>query len=316
MPVSWEERDSVGFGVTERIFGHIPGYPEGSLFENRADLRESGVHVPIQAGISGSQTEGAESIVLSGGYEDDVDDGDVLIYTGHGGRDPNTGQQIHDQPFSRGNRALALSKQNGLPVRVIRGSNHDSPRSPRSGYSYDGLFAVEEFWQEVGRSGFRIWRFRLVKIPEKVTAGQEIREKPSEYSVPLRQEVWVSRIVRDSARARKVKALYAHRCQMCGTRLECPAGPYAEAAHIRPLGNPHNGPDTEDNILCRRPNHHVLFDNGAVSISDDLSINDDGGNRLAVHKNHRIDRRHLAYHRDHLAVVSEPATLSSTPSGL
>ena len=90
--------------MTERVFGHIPGYPEGSLFENRADLRESGVHAPIRAGISGSQTEGAESIVLSGGYEDDVDDGDVLIYTGHGGRDRDTGQQIHDQPFSRGNR--------------------------------------------------------------------------------------------------------------------------------------------------------------------------------------------------------------------
>ena len=261
--------------------------------------------MPIQAGISGSQTEGAESIVLSGGYEDDVDDGDVLIYTGHGGRDRGTGQQIHDQPFSRGNRALALSKQNGLPVRVVRGSNHDSPYSPRSGYSYDGLYAVEEFWHEVGRSGFRIWRFRLVKIPDNAPAGEEIREEPAGYSVPRRREVRSSRVVRDSARARRVKALYGHRCQMCGTRLDCPAGPYAEAAHIRPLGAPHNGPDTEDNILCLCPNHHVLFDNGAVSISDDLSINGDEGDRLAVHENHRIDRRHLAYHRDHLVVASE-----------
>ena len=296
--------------MTERVFGHIPGYPEGSLFENRTDLRESGVHVPIRAGISGSQTEGAESIVLSGGYEDDIDYGDVLIYTGHGGRDRDTGQQIHDQPFSRGNRALALSKQSGLPVRVVRGSNHDSPYSPRSGYSYDGLYAVEEFWHEVGRSGYRIWRFRLVKIPAKATAGEEIREEPAVYSVPRRREVRVSRVVRDSARARRVKALYGHRCQMCGTRLDCPAGPYAEAAHIRPLGDPHNGPDTEDNILCLCPNHHVLFDNGGVSISDDLSINGvEGANRLALHENHRIDRRHLAYHRDHLAVVSEPASL-------
>jgi putative restriction endonuclease len=297
----------VGFGVTERVFGHIPGYPEGSLFEDRAELRESGVHVPIQAGISGSQTEGAESIVLSGGYEDDADDGDVLIYTGHGGRDRETGRQIHDQPFSRGNRALALSKQNGLPVRVVRGSNHDSPYSPRSGYSYDGLYAVEEFWHEVGRSGFRIWRFRLVKILEEATAGEEIREEPAGYSVPRRREVRVTRAVRDSARAKRVKALYGHRCQMCGTRLECPAGPYAEAAHIRPLGAPHDGPDTEDNILCLCPNHHVLFDNGAVSISDDLFINGDDGDRLAVHENHRIDRRHLAYHRDHLVVVSTTA---------
>jgi hypothetical protein len=38
-------------------------------------------------------------------------------------------------------------------------------------------------------------------------------------------------------------------------------------------------------------------------------LNGDGNNRLTVHKNHRIDHRHLAYHRDHLAVVSEPASL-------
>src|SRR5215203_84011 len=75
--------------MAERLFGHVPGYPEGSLFENRAELSESRVHVPIQAGIAGSQTEGAESIVLSGGYEDDVDNGDTIVYTGHGGRDPH-----------------------------------------------------------------------------------------------------------------------------------------------------------------------------------------------------------------------------------
>ena len=162
-------------GMAERIFGHVRGYPEGSLFEDRAELSKGRVHVPIQAGIAGSQTEGAESIVLSGGYEDDADQGEMIIYTGHGGRDPSTGQQTHDQPFTRGNRALALSKQNGLPVRVIRGSSHDSPYSPRSGYSYDGLYAVEDFWHEVGKSGFRIWRFRLVKIPERTTPGQKYR---------------------------------------------------------------------------------------------------------------------------------------------
>lgn len=291
--------------MAERLFGHVPGYPEGSLFENRAELNESRVHTPTQAGISGSQTEGAESIVLSGGYEDDADYDDTIIYTGHGGRDPRTGQQTHDQPFTRGNRALALSKQNGLPVRVIRGSSHDSPYSPPSGYSYDGLYAVEDFWHEVGKSGFKIWRFRLVKIPDKMTSGQEvISEEPEEYSVPDRQEVRVSRIIRDTAQARAVKALYDHRCQMCGTRLECPAGPYSEAAHIRPLGAPHNGPDTKDNILCLCPNHHVLFDNSAVSVAADLSLIRTEGD-LTVHRDHHINQDYLAYHREHILVVLE-----------
>jgi len=37
---------------------------------------------------------GADSIVFSGGYEDDEHRGDEIIYTGHGGRDPNTGQGV------------------------------------------------------------------------------------------------------------------------------------------------------------------------------------------------------------------------------
>lgn len=119
--------------------------------------------------------------------------------------------------------------------------------------------------------------------------------------------------MRDPARARRVKALYENRCQTCGTRLVCPAGPYSEAAHIRPLGIPHNGPDTEDNILCLCPNHHVLFDNGAVFVADDLSLNGAPGERLTVHRGHRIDRRHLAYHRDHLAVIPEAGVVGNGP---
>lgn len=84
-----------------------------------------------------------------------------------------------------------------------------------------------------------------------------------------------------------------------------PAGPYSEAAHIRPLGAPHNGPDTEDNILCLCPNHHVLFDNGAISIADDLSLTGDDTSKLTVYENHLINHHYLAYHREHLAVTSE-----------
>jgi E3 ubiquitin-protein ligase UHRF1 len=36
------------------------------------------VHTNKFAGISGSKTTGAFSVVLSGGYEDDIDEGDVM----------------------------------------------------------------------------------------------------------------------------------------------------------------------------------------------------------------------------------------------
>lgn len=124
--------------VSGQVFGHIPGHPEGSRFESRAELSEAGVHRPTVAGISGSEREGADSIVLSGGYEDDQDLGDAIVYTGHGGRDPETGRQVADQNFSRGNRALAHSSLHGLPVRVMRGWGHNSPYSPAQGTATTG----------------------------------------------------------------------------------------------------------------------------------------------------------------------------------
>jgi len=149
--------------MSKRVFGEIPGYPEGTLFESRIELSQAGVHRPTVAGISGASDEGADSIVLSGGYEDDQDFGDEIIYTGHGGRDEQTKQQISDQLLTRGNLALAYSRLHGLPVRVIRGANHKSPFSPPVGYRYDGLYRVEDYWHDIGRSGYVIWRFRLVK---------------------------------------------------------------------------------------------------------------------------------------------------------
>ena len=46
-------------------------------------VSEEGVHRPHVAGIAGKASEGAQSIVLSGGYEDDVDYGDEFFYTGN-----------------------------------------------------------------------------------------------------------------------------------------------------------------------------------------------------------------------------------------
>jgi putative restriction endonuclease len=123
----------------------MSGYPEGTEFESRRALSQAGIHKPTMAGISGSAEDGADSIVVSGGYEDDEDDGDEIVYTGHGGRDPNTGQQIADQQFERGNAALARSKVLGLPVRVVRGADLGSSYAPEHGYRYDGLYTVEEF---------------------------------------------------------------------------------------------------------------------------------------------------------------------------
>jgi putative restriction endonuclease len=284
---------------TTRHFGEVPGCPEGTPFASRRALSQAGVHRPTQAGISGSELEGADSIVLSGGYEDDEDNGVEIIYTGQGGNDPNTGRQVADQTLTRGNKALALSRVRGMPVRVIRGSGHLSSNSPSQGYRYDGLYLVEDCWNEVGRSGYRIWRFRMSKMVGVFNPSGTL--PPRDDGPARRSTSTVSRIIRDTQQARLIKELYNYECQICGVRLVGLSGPYAESAHIRPLGRPHNGPDTPDNILCLCPNHHVLLDHGGIFIEDDLSIFGES-RALNIHPTHTISSEHLRYHREHYQV--------------
>ncbi len=97
--------------------------------------------------------------------------------------------------------------------------------------------------------------------------------------------------------------MYRYRCQICNGRLETAAGPYIEVTHIRPLGEPHNGPDTADNMLCLCPNHRILFDHGAFSIGDDLALIGLPGD-LQVNAGHEIDPAQLDYHRRHFYTES------------
>lgn len=285
-----------------RVFGEIADIPEGSEFENRYYLSQYGVHKPLQAGISGSQTEGADSIVLSGGYEDDEDYGDVIIYTGHGGRSQVTGLQVADQQLTYQNLALALNCQRGLPVRVIRGYNHQSDFSPLQGYRYDGLYRVDDYWQEKGLSGFSVWRFRLVKIENslKITG---VEEEQVLYGKSKRIETTIQRIIRNTELSMHVKSIYNFQCQVCRSEIYTSIGLYAEAAHIQPLGRPHDGPDILENILCLCPNHHVMFDFGGFGIADDLTLIGMEG-KLYRKPKHIISQKYLQYHREHFMTNS------------
>jgi putative restriction endonuclease len=109
--------------------------------------------------------------------------------------------------------------------------------------------------------------------------------------------------VRDTEQARRIKALYDHECQMCGIRLVGLAGPYAEAAHIRLLGAPHDGHDVSEDILCLCPNHRVLFDHGGVAVGADLALIGAVG-RLTVHPKHQIGAEYLRYRRKHYGAAA------------
>lgn len=243
-----------------RVFGHISGVPVGATFPNRMALYIAGVHRHDQKGIVGGEKEGAEAIVASGGYPDDQDFGDYIVYTGEGGNDRAKKKQIAHQVLKGGNLALAHSSIEGLPVRVIRGVGGDPAHSPASGYRYDGIYYVEDYASTTGQDGFTIWQFRL--RAEDSADITEMPASPQGQGPAPRVHTDVQRIVRSTLIAQGVKTLHKHRCQVCGTTLDTPGGPYAEGAHIRPLGSPHDGPDHASNILCLCPNDHVRLDYG------------------------------------------------------
>ena len=281
------------------MFGHVPGSPPGSVFEDRRALAAARVHRPLQAGICGRADEGAESVVLNGGYVDDEDLGDVVLYTGAGGNDRSSGRQIADQTLTRSNRALVENLRLGLPVRVIRGSHRDVYDPPASGYRYDGLYRVADYWAEAGEDGFRVWRFRLERLSGDDPAPGRVSEPPGLFAPSAaapRRDVTVSRVVRDTAVTREVKRLYGYGCQICGARVETPTGPYAEAAHVTPLGRPHDGPDALSNVLCLCPTHHAAFDLYAFAVADDLTLVGMDG-VLRLHPDHPFDAAHLRAHR-------------------
>ena len=284
-------------------FGELTGIKEGEVFENRKALREANIHLALMAGIDGNPREGCSSIVLNGGDIDDLDLGEEIIYTVHGGNDQGSKRQIRDQDWDApGNKALLVSEFKGLPVRVTRGYKHKSKFSPSSGYRYAGIFYVRTHKEEIGENGFNICRYYLIKdgIFETPDSKDEI-ELPKRKNKPKRIKFTVIRIVRDTALSKSIKELYDFTCQVCSKRIAVRNVSYAEGAHIKPLGKPHNGGDDTNNILCLCPNHHVMLDKGGFTIANNFDLIGISG-RLNVHEKHIIDSSNLTYHRNHIFI--------------
>ncbi|XP_073012779.1 histone-lysine N-methyltransferase family member SUVH2-like [Typha latifolia] len=184
----WLHRD-------RRIIGSLPGISIGDVFFYRAELCIVGVHGAVQAGIdyvAASQVpEGepiATSIIASGGYQDDEDSDDVLIYTGSGGRGRNDIHHSADQKLERGNLALERSMSYGVEVRVVRGlSSEVSPTGKV--YVYDGLYKVVECRCVIGKSGCQVYRFKLLRIQGQEVLGSKILKLAEELKAKLASKV-------------------------------------------------------------------------------------------------------------------------------
>uniref|UniRef100_A0A8C6P6U9 E3 ubiquitin-protein ligase UHRF n=1 Tax=Nothobranchius furzeri TaxID=105023 RepID=A0A8C6P6U9_NOTFU len=168
--------------VPSNHYGPVPGVPVGTTWKFRVQVSEAGVHRPHVGGIHGRSNDGSYSLVLAGGFEDEVDRGDEFTYTGSGGRDlsgnKRIGEHCFDQTLTHMNRALALNcdaplndkdgaeSRNwraGKPVRVVRSSKgrRISKYAPEEGNRYDGIYKVVKYWPEIGKCGYLVWRYLL-----------------------------------------------------------------------------------------------------------------------------------------------------------
>ncbi|KAG6829205.1 hypothetical protein H0H92_005334 [Tricholoma furcatifolium] len=163
-----------------------------SPIDPRAKLSEAGVHSRSYAGISGTVDLGAFSIVVSGGYVDDDDQGNFLRYTGTGGQpDSFSGHsaQVADQSFDhRDNRTL--QKQKGpFASSAVRGRVHTPLTKGRSGIPSSTLGFLTKMhlctdtgstaYLDKGVDGFAVCKFDLRRVEGQSPIRKSILPRPS-----------------------------------------------------------------------------------------------------------------------------------------
>lgn len=171
----------------EKKIGLVPGIEVGYQFFSRAEMVAIGFHSHWLNGIDcigqsvGKRGENrhynfpiAVAIVMSGQYEDDLDNSEDIIYTGQGGHDlVGSKLQCADQALVRGNLAMKNSMDQSVPVRVIRGHRSTNSYSGKI-YTYDGLYKVVNTWADKGQRGHIVYKFRLQRLDgqPKLTTNQ------------------------------------------------------------------------------------------------------------------------------------------------
>lgn len=228
-------------------------------------------------------------------YHDQLLAEDLMLYIGEG--DLSAGPQTD----SVGNVALKRAKETGAVFPVV-------VKWDRNRYEYLGKWRVID-WEYSPWQGLPAhYRFILQRVeppdeePERAlaTLTAQGREKAKRISTVL------ERLVRDTRVIQELKAIYQYTCQVCNQPLNRGFGdPIVEGHHIQPLGQPHNGPDIPANVIILCPNHHALFDVGALTV--DLKQRRvihadpcDPLNGAALILKHEIGEEFVRYHNEHI----------------
>jgi putative restriction endonuclease len=158
-------------------------------------------------------------------------------------------------PFRYGDRCL----ENALM--------HDDGNLNRGAFQRSVRLLPDEEYQTISQLGFSKPHFIGSEISEN-----EISEEIAEYQRPILEQI-VSRPFRDAAFTKRVRQVYNATCAVTGLQLINGGGHCEiEAAHIRPVGNNHKGPDSVRNGVALSRTVHWMFDRGIISLSDNYDI--------------------------------------------
>ncbi|HOJ12341.1 MAG TPA: HNH endonuclease [Clostridiales bacterium] len=104
-----------------------------------------------------------------------------------------------------------------------------------------------------------------------------------------------------------LKNLYENKCQICAESIEISNNQFlCEVHHIIPLGI-HNGADVLENMIVLCPNHHAMFDRGAITIDLDKKIvihfnKSDPLNNKPIELKHEINKSYIDYHNKNIFI--------------
>ncbi|KAL6587073.1 hypothetical protein OROMI_000051 [Orobanche minor] len=192
----------------EKRFGSIPGIDVGHQFFSRAEMVAVGFHqhwlngidyIGESARVDSTSRKALDlkqyklpltiSIVMSGQYEDDLDNCENIVYTGQGGNNLlGNKRQYRDQVLERGNLGLQhVTFQNGklskllsdlqiivFPHRTVWNSlcrsgwfvgiNVTTAMWGRFTPMMVYTWLVVKYWAEKGVSGFTVYKFQLKRL--------------------------------------------------------------------------------------------------------------------------------------------------------
>ncbi|WP_282061672.1 HNH endonuclease [Roseobacter litoralis] len=186
-------------------------------------------------------------------------------------------EQLYDEV-----RKVRAAENDSIPVSleaiVRKELEYNSSDSSNFNGRRDIFFSVEGI-------GKGIWGLRSLIVGTPIAS--DIDDSDAQFDQTI-----VYRRLRDTKMTKRIKAIHNYACQICGEWITLPdGGRYAEAHHVKPLGQPHFGPDVASNILVVCPNHHAMLDYRCMELK---------GDELRRVSGHFVDQKYLDYHNNQI----------------